>query len=314
MSIQNLPLEAQAAIDLLFGSREEAAMAEENASPIALAVADAAQHLQQAHEGSLDSKRLAEAMKLALSNSVTLHLDGSSSVQSGQRVYSQREGVCSCPDHQQRGGFCKHLQAAELHRLAQGLLKGQAADEIPQPPAAPAPAASTWDVREAPGSCYLKFRIGFLELSYTMRDINDERLCARLAKMLPTINALGEAEEARRQQRAAEQGNAKQAAKPQAAAPTDAGDLQQMIQQAVKQAMGQQADGKAAAKGSAKKQGKQPQRLPKYEGEVDANGNMLCEGHDEWMPKRSNGGGSWHSHQLESGEWCRGIYADDVPF
>ena len=329
MSVTPNNPEFKAACDLLFGSRDEAEAAEAEASPIALAVADAAQHLQQVHEGALDSKRLTDAMKLALSNAVTLHLDSSSSVQSGQRVYSQKDGVCSCPDHQHRQTFCKHLMAAELHSVAQALLKSKAAGEVPkQQQAAPVlPASAAWDVHEAPGSCYLKFRIGFLELSYTMRDVNDETLSARLAKMLPTINAIGDAEEARRQQRAAEQAAAKQAAKQQAAEPADADGLQQMIQQAVKQAMGQ-TGGQRQRQAASSQNGRrrqasssqaQQQRQPKYEGEVDADGNMYCEGHDVWMPRRSNGGGSWHSHLLDNGEWCRGVYADEddadaVPF
>jgi len=310
MTLANLDPETNAAIDLLYGSRDTTAIAAEEVSPIAQAAAAAAQQLQHRYDGELDSKRLAEAMQLVLSHSVTLNLDGSSTVQSGKRVYSQRGDACSCPDYQHRQSFCKHLMAVDLYRLAQAFLKGNAAGEVPALPAATMPASATWDVHEAPVSCYLKFRVGHLELSYTMRDVDDDHLSARLVKVLPKVNAMAEAEEARRQQLAAEQASAKlQAVKP-AASPADAGDLQQLVQQALGQP-----NGKPAAKANnGKPQGNRTQRQPKYEGETDANGNMHCEGHDVWMPLRSNGNGSWHSHQLDSGDWCRGICEDDVPF
>ena len=212
MTLANLGPETNAAIDLLYGSRDTAAVTADEASPIAQAVAAAAQQLQHAHDGELDSKRLAEAMQLVLSHSVTLNLDGSSTVQSGKRVYSQRGDACSCPDYQHRQSLCKHLIAVDLYRLAQALLKGNAAGEVPALPAASVPASAAWDVYEAPVSCYLKFRVGHLELSYTMRDVDDDHLSARLVKVLPKVNAMAEAEEARRQRLAAEQAAAKQQA------------------------------------------------------------------------------------------------------
>jgi hypothetical protein len=279
---------------MLYGSRDTAAVAAGAASPIAQAVAAAAQQLPLALVGELDSKRLAEAMQLVLSHSVTLNLDGSSTVQSGKRVYSQQGDACSCPDHQHRQSFCKHLQAVELYRLAQGLLRSEPASKAPVLPAPPAPASAAWDVHEAPVSCYLKFRVGHLELSYTMRDVDDNHLASRLTQVLPKVNTMIEAEEARRQQLAAEQAAAKQ------------------------QALGQPS-GKPAAKADSGKASKPrsnaQKRQSKYEGETDADGNMHCEGHDVWMPLRSNDNGSWYSHQLDNGDWCRGIDADDdLPF
>jgi hypothetical protein len=44
--------------------------------------------------------------------------------QSGSGVYhvNLEARECDCPDHQQRGTYCKHLQAAELYEDAHGLL------------------------------------------------------------------------------------------------------------------------------------------------------------------------------------------------
>jgi hypothetical protein len=238
-------------------------------APIAQAVAAAAQQLQHTHEGELDSKRLAEAMHLVLSHSVTLNLDGSSTVQSGKRVYSQQGDACACPDHQHRQSFCKHLQAVELYRLAQGLLRSEPASKAPVLPAPPAPASAAWDVHEAPVSCYLKFRVGHLELSYTMRDVDDNHLASRLTHVLPKVNAMAEAEEARRQQLAAEQ-----------ASPAEAGSGSQP-----------------------------PAMPPEPEEQVNDDGDKWCAMHQDWMPERSNDKGSWHSHQAsdEQGEYyCKG--------
>jgi hypothetical protein len=305
MTIANPSPETNAAIALLFGTSEDAAVAAEAASPIAQAVAAAAQQLQHVHEGELDSRRLAEAMQLVLSNSVTLHLDGASSVQNGARVYSQKDNVCSCPDHQQRGSFCKHLLAAELYRLAQGLLRSEAASEAPALPAAPTPASAAWDVHEAPVSCYLKFRVGHLELSYTMRDVDDNHLSARLTKILPKIHALAEDEDARREQLAAAQAEAKQqaasrqpAAEP-AESPAEVSDLQLMIQQAVQHMLGQRSSNGSTA----------PAMPAEPEARYNEDGDKWCILHEEWMPERSNAQGSWHSHPAEDeqGEYyCKG--------
>jgi hypothetical protein len=301
MTITNISPETQAAIDMLYGSRDTAAVAAEEASPIAQAVAAAAQQLQLAREGELDSKRLAEAMHLVLSHSVTLNLDGSSTVQSGKRVYSQRGDTCSCPDYQHRQSFCKHLMAVELYRLAQALLKDNAAGEAPALPAASVSASAAWDVHEAPVSCYLKFRVGHLELSYTMRDVDDNHLASRLTQVLPKVNAMIEAEEARRQQLAAERAAAKQQASKPAASPADADNVQQLVQQAVQQALAQGGSGaeppriRHAANGQAE--------------HYNDDGDKWCAIHGEWMPERSNDKGSWHSHPAadEQGEYyCKG--------
>ena len=300
MSIPNFSPETQAAIDLLFGESNTSATAAEEATPIVQAVAAAAQQLQHVHEGELDDKRLTAAMHLVLSHSVTLHLDGASSVQNGARVYSQKDHVCSCPDHQQRGSFCKHLLAVELYRLEQGLLRSEAG-QAPALPATPAPASAAWDVHEAPVSCYLKFRVGHLELSYTMRDVDDNHLSARLTKILPKIHALAEAEDARREQLAAAQADAKQQAQAaeQAERPAEASDLQQMIQQAVQHMLGRSNGNGSTA----------PAMPIEPEARYNEDCDKWCFLHEEWMPERSNAQGSWHSHQAadEQGEYyCKG--------
>ena len=184
MTIAKTPADVQNAIDNLYGERE-VEPARERPNPIARAVAQAAQQLQHIHEGELDANRLTAAGDIVLGQGVTLHLDGSSAVQSGKRVYSQRDRACSCPDHQHRQSYCKHLMAVDLYQLAQSLLSGKPASDAPEP--ATAPSAAAWGVTEAPVSCYFKLKIGHLELSYTMRDVSDDRMVARINEMLPKI-------------------------------------------------------------------------------------------------------------------------------
>jgi hypothetical protein len=168
-------------------------------------------------------------------------------------------------------------------------------------------------VHEAPVSCYLKFRVGHLELSYTMRDVDDNHLSARLTKILPKIHALAEAEDARREQLTAAQAEAKQQAQAasrqpaaeQAERPAEASDLQQMIQQAVQHAL----IGQASQNGNG---ATLPTIRPTSDGQAERyneNGDKWCFLHEEWMPERSNTQGSWHSHQAadEQGEYyCKG--------
>lgn len=201
MTIAKTTADVQNAIDLLYGERgaEPAAQAP---SSIVQAVAAAAQQLQHVHEGELDSKRLTLAGELVLGHGVTLNLDGTSQVQSGKGVYSQRDGACSCPDHQHRQSYCKHLMAVDLYCLAQRMQHGKPASEAPEPSTQAGSAA--WDCKEAPVSCYFKLRVGHLEMSYTMRDVDDERMAARIKTMLPKIQRLMAYEEARQAERNAQ--------------------------------------------------------------------------------------------------------------
>jgi hypothetical protein len=141
-----------------------------------------------------------------------------------------------------------------------------------------------------------------------MRDVDDDHLSSRLTQVLPKVNALADAEDARRQQQAAEQAAAKQQAQAarreqqaieQAASPAEAGDLQQMIEQAVQHMLGQ-----------SNRNGGPPAALPAAPQErYHEDGDKWCSVHEEWMPERSNAQGNWHSHQAEDEEgeyYCKG--------
>jgi hypothetical protein len=184
MSLQHLNSTTQAAVDVLFGESNGSTAAD----PVGAAIASAAEQLRREHAG-VDGKRLTAAMQIVLDNGVEMRLDGSAVVRHGENIYSVSHGVCSCPDQQYRGSFCKHQIAVQLHRMAWERL-------TPKPSA---PASANWNVHEAPVSCYIKMHLGGMELSYTMRDTTDSALAARLVQVLPRLNALAEAQENRAQ-------------------------------------------------------------------------------------------------------------------
>ena len=218
-------------------------------------------------------ERLRKALDLVRAHAVTLQADGSASVQSGKQTYTLAPD-CPCADAKHRTELCKHTLAVELHRRALALLEGTApapassaapaAPSASQAPAAAAllpaallaapsaPASYAWDVHEAPASACFKFRVGNLELLYTLRGIDDAELQRRMTATLPTLQDIIEACEERAAQRAAarEAAPAAQAQPalqaPPAPQPTSApADLQTLVQQALQQALAAPANGAA---------------------------------------------------------------------
>ena len=198
-------------------------------------------------------ERMRKALELVGANAVTLHADGSASVQSGKQTYTLAPD-CPCADAKHRTELCKHTLAVELHRRALAVVEGTAPAASPAPPApsarqaaavaaAPpaalpavpsAPVSHAWDVHEAPASACFKFRVGTMELLYTLRGVDDAELQRRITATLPTLQEVIEACEERAAQRAAarEAAQAAQAQQAPAAAGPQA-DLQALLQQAV---------------------------------------------------------------------------------
>jgi hypothetical protein len=278
------------------------------------ACVQAAEALRPQHE----SERLAKALALAQDGHVVLEDDGSATVQgSGPQPYTVQGGLCDCPDATKRGMPCKHALAVQIHQHAAALL-------MPSPSAAPTLAATpqpsqqvpkkerqartrgsaAWDVHEAPASCCLKWRVGSLELLYTLRGVDDAELQTRLAATLPTLQDILEACEERAAQRAAAR-EAAQAAQaqpaplaPPAPQPTSApAALQALLQQAVQQALAA-ANGQATPPPQAPPAHGQAQPAPTPEG--------WCALHQVQMELRSNERGSWWSHRLTDGAYCKG--------
>jgi SWIM zinc finger len=257
-----------------------------------------------------DPERLAKALALAQDGHVVLEDDGSATVQgSGPRPYTLRDGLCNCPDAQKRGLPCKHALAVQIHQQTVALLM-PSASTAPQPPQHPPkkerPArtrgSAVWDVHEAPASACFRFRVGNLELMYTLRGIDDAELQSRIAATLPTLQEIMEGCEERATRRTAERkaAQAAQAQQPQAQQPASApADLQALLQQAVQQALAAQANGQAPGT---------PPPAPPSHGTAAANGGVpFCHVHQAPLELRSNERGSWWSHWVASEKrYCKG--------
>jgi hypothetical protein len=267
-------------------------------------------------------ERMRKALEFVRANAVTLHADGTASVQSGKQTYTLAPD-CPCADAKHRTELCKHTLAVELHRRALALFHGTAAESAPTaapaptpaapsatpplaaaatPPAASptapsAPASHAWDVHEAPASACFKFRVGNMELMYTLRGINDAELQRRITATLPTLQDVIEACEERAAQRAAAREAAQAPQAPAAAGPQ--ADLQALLQQAVQQALAAHANGQAPST---------PPPAPPSTGTAAANGGApFCHAHQAPLELRTNDRGSWWSHWVASEKrYCKG--------
>ena len=266
-------------------------------------------------------ERLRKALEFVRANAVTLHADGTASVQSGKQTYTLAPD-CPCADAKHRAELCKHTLAVELHRRALALFRGTAAESAATaepasaqaapsasqpaavaavPPAVPAvlsaPASSAWQVHEAPASACFKFRVGTLELMYTLRGVDDAELQRRITATLPTLQEVIEACEERAAQRAAAR-DAAQAAQAQQAPhvpPATQADLQTLIQQALQQAMAAHANGQAPGT---------PPPAPPSNGQTpsgpasDDQQTGFCSIHQVEMEQKHNDRGTFYGHWL----------------
>ena len=288
-------------IAVLFGHEDDTLVAWQRACT------HAAEALRPQHE----SERLAKALALAQDGNVVLEDDGSATVQgSGTQPYTVQGGLCDCPDAKKRGVPCKHALAVQIHQQAAALLMPSTSTAPQQavPPQAPQPkrqararSSAVWYVHEAPASACFKFRVGTMELMYTLRGIDDAELQRRITATLPTLQEVIEACEERAARRAAEReaAQAAQAQAPQAQPAAGAPDLQALLQQAVQQALAAQANG--AAHGT-------PPPAPPSTGTAAANGGApFCHVHQAPLELRTNKRGSWWSHWVASEKrYCKG--------
>jgi hypothetical protein len=154
-------------------------------------------------------------------------------------------------------------------------------------------------VHEAPASACFKFRVGNMELMYTLRGIDDAELQRRITATLPTLQEVIEACEERAAQRAAaREAQAAQAQQAPAAAGPQA-DLQALLQQAVQQALATQANGQA--------HGTPPPAAPSTGPAAATGGAPFCHVHQAPLELRTNDRGSWWSHWVASEKrYCKG--------
>ena len=283
-------------------------------------------------------ERQRKALDLVRADAVTLHADGTASVQSGKQTYTLAPD-CPCADAKHRAELCKHALAVELHRRALALFHGTTAEPPPPaepasapgspsasqaavaplpvalPPASSAPAAALWGTTEAPASCNIKLRVGNMELWYTARDVDDATLQQRLQGVLPWLkDVLGACEadyaarvaarDAAQAVPAAPVPQAPPQAPPLPPVPAPQLDVQALVQQAVQQALAAAANGQApsppppAASSTGRRQDK-----PKTGDQVTG----FCSIHQVAMKHHENERGPWYSHWLPEDERnCKG--------
>ena len=177
-----------------------------------------------------------------------------------------------------------HARAQELVAPSPSPAPTAAASSAPAPvPSKPTRQAkprhsAAWDVHEAPVSSCFKIRVGAFEWTHTMRATDDAELHTRVQAFVPTFREIVAARDA------AKAAPAVPAQPPAAPADRPQADLQALVQQAVQQAL-------AVANGQA-------QPAPTPEG--------WCALHQVQMELRSNERGSWWSHRLADGAYCKG--------
>ena len=136
-----------------------------------------------------------------------------------------------------------------------------------------------------------------MELLYTLRGIDDAELQRRITATLPTLQEVIEACEERAAQRAAARDAHAAKAQQAPAAAVPQADLQAVVQQAVQQALAA-ANGQATPPPQAPPANGQAQSAPTPDG--------WCALHQVPMELRSNERGSWWSHRLADGSYCKG--------
>jgi hypothetical protein len=290
-------------VAVLFGHEDDTLIAWQRAC------VQAAEALRPQH----DPERLTKA--LAQGGYVALEADGYALVTSGAKHYQvQADGTCDCPDAQHRGARCKHVLAVLIHARAQELVApspspAPTATASNAPAQAPAPtkptrelkprSSSAWDVHEAPVSSCFKIRVGAFEWTHTMRATDDAELHTRVQAFVPTFREVVAALDTLQAEREA----AKAAPVPLPPAPATPApalpqvDLQALVQQAVQQALAA-ANGQATPPPQAPPANGQAQAAPPPEG--------WCALHQVPMELRSNERGSWWSHRLADGSYCKG--------
>jgi len=150
-------------------------------------------------------------------------------------------------------------------------------------------------VTEAPASACFKFRVGNMELLYTLRGVDDVELQQRMTATLPTLQDIMEACEARAAQRVAERAAA-QAAQAQQAQHAPA-DLPALLQQAVQQALAAQGSPNGQAHGTPPP-APPPHGDPPSPPEPDDQQPRFCSIRQVQMEQKQNARGTFYGHWL----------------
>jgi hypothetical protein len=251
-------------------------------------------------------ERMRQGLELAQRGAVTLPEDGelSATVRSGNTTYQVDTRLlnCTCADYGKHLQACKHILAVEVHVGALGLVPAQPLEPPPAPelahepqPVLP-PSTASWPIAEAPASLNIKLKVGAMELMYTMRDVDDLKLQRRATLALPWLQDILHSCEANLEARQQDTERARQQAEEEKK--VQARSLEEQIAAAVQAALKAQ----AACQGNGTHK---PPTPPALEPTNDTDPSW-CPIHRCTMERRTNERGSWYSHRLSSGGYCKG--------
>lgn len=268
-------------------------------------------------------ERMRQGLELAQRGAVSLAEspeDLTATVRSGSKIYTVHTGLlnCNCADYEKHLQACKHLLAVEIHLGALATSPGSeaepptataepavpAADVVTTPVVLPAetapcqpiaPTTASWPTSEAPASMNVQLKIGSMQLMYTARDTNDRDLQDRMTRVLPWLAEVMAACEANLEARQRAQEQAKATPQPPAER-----TMEEQIAAAVQAALKAQ-----AAPTTQNGQRQPPPRDPMVAPTNDTDPSW-CPIHRVQMQRRTNDRGSWYSHRLDSGAYCKG--------
>ena len=225
-------------------------------------------------------------------------------VRSGSNLYQidMRLLTCTCADYQKHLQACKHLLATEVHVGALGLIPPYEPEPLNPPAPEPAstslppaaPTTASWPIAEAPASLNIQLKVGNMQIMYTMRDVDDLKLQRRATLAMPWLQDIMvscEANLAERQQaaeRTRQQGEEERK--------VQARTLEEQVAAAVQAALKAQSNGNGVHK---------PPTPPMLQPTNDTDPSW-CPIHRCKMERRTNDRGSWYSHRLGSGAYCKG--------
>lgn len=150
--------------------------------------------------------RVESAVKIVLAGDVELLPDGKAKVASqsnGTTAYFVVNGSCECKDFPKApSGWCKHKIAAGIAKRVAARVRAQwdaapngQADTPSQPTPAQPQAEPALALPEAPASCNVYVSLAGRKVQVTLRDSDEQRLLARLEKLLQRFPAADEAEQ-----------------------------------------------------------------------------------------------------------------------
>ena len=156
------------------------------------------------------------------------------------------------------------------------------------------PTTATWPISEAPASLNIQLKVGNMHIMYTMRDVDDLKLERRATMACPGSRTSCTAAKPTSPPASRKPSAAEQAEEERAAAPRRA-------DRRGRRGCHESAGHRSPTGNGARK----PPAPPALEPTTDTDPSW-CPIHRCTMERRTNERGSWYSHRLSSGAYCKG--------